>query len=217
MKDRADLAVILASGPGTRLIQRDDINQDKGALMLAGRPLHAHVSGRIAPQAERLAVITTEIPAWAGELADGVDVLSDKPADGGRSRGQAGALVVALETAFKMGEDSLVLTVPVDAPFLPDDLYIRLAGALYASGAGAAIASTRGNLQPTFGLWRAALYEDVAHVVEHERVRSLQDLAGMARAVEVMAWDDVTFPPPFFTINTEDELRVAEDLAKLGI
>lgn len=216
MKDRADLGVIFTGLHNTRVIQRDESRADKGRIELAGQKVCARVADRLGPQVEHLGVVSNEVPQWMDEIPEGTAHIVDDVMIGGRSAGPAGALVAALRAALAYGEDAVVLTAPIDSPFLPDDLYVRLAGAMYASGAGAAMVSTRGKLNPFFALWRAVLCEDVAHVVEHDRVRSVEEIAGMARAVEVMAWDDVTFPPPFFAINTEDEIRIAEDLAKLG-
>lgn len=215
MTPKADLAVIYAGGHGTRLLEPGQTRRDKGALDIAGTPMFAHVAGRLAPQAERLAVIAPEPPDWLGALPAGTRHLADRLGEGGRPAGPAGALVIALRAGLEIGEDALVLTAPIDSPFLPPDLYESLAGALEASGAGAALVSTRGKLHPVFSLWRAALADTVVSLVEAEKIRALHQIAAACGAVEVMAWDDVTLPPPFFNVNSEDELSVAQDLARL--
>ncbi len=215
MRARADLAVIYAGGRGTRLFASEADGTDKGTALIAGRPLYAHVAARLAPQAARLAVIAPQRPDWLSEMPDGARHLSDALGADARPAGPAGALVVALKAGASFGEDATVLTAPVDCPFLPLDLYARLSAALESSGAGVAIVSTRGKLHPVFALWRAALAEDVRALVEEEKIRALFKIAANVPAVEVMAWDEVTMPPPFFNINTVEELEMAEDFAQL--
>ena len=215
MKPRADLAVIFAGGRGTRLFQSEAESADKGAALIAGSPLYAYTASRLAPQAARLAVIAPTRPDWLDQLPEGTRHLSDALGDDKRPTGPAGALVLALQAGAEIADDALVLTSPIDSPFLPLDLYERLAAALHASGAGAAIVSTRGKLHPVFALWRAALAEDVRKLVEGEKMRALFKIAANVSSVEVMAWDDVTMPPPFFNINTSEELEMANDFANL--
>jgi len=215
MTDRADLAVIYAGGHGTRLLRVGEARRDKGAIEIAGRPLYSHVAERLAPQGKQLAIIAPEQPDWFSQLPKGTAHIADAAGANKRPTGPAGALVEALRAGNTIAPDALVLTAPIDSPFLPDDLYVRLREALDASGAGAALVSTRGKLHPVFSLWKASLFERVQTLVEVERVRALHLIASQIGAVEVMAWDDVKLPPPFLNINTEDELMLAQDLAHL--
>ena len=215
MTDRADLAVIYAGGHGTRLLRVGEARRDKGAIEIAGRPLYSHVAERLAPQGKQLAIIAPEQPDWFSQLPKGTTHIADVPGANKRPTGPAGALVEALRAGIAIAPDALVLTAPIDSPFLPEDLYVRLREALDASGAGAALVSTRGKLHPVFSLWKASLFERVQTLVEVERVRALHLIASQIGAVEVMAWDDVKLPPPFLNINTEDELMLAQDLAHL--
>ena len=215
MTDRADLAVIYAGGHGTRLLRVGEARRDKGVIEIAGRPLYSHVAERLAPQGKQLAIIAPEQPDWFSQLPKGTAHIADAAGANKRPTGPAGALVEALRAGNTIAPDALVLTAPIDSPFLPDDLYVRLREALDASGAGAALVSTRGKLHPVFSLWKASLFERVQTLVEAERVRALHLIASQIDAVEVMAWDDVKLPPPFLNINTEDELMLAQDLAHL--
>ena len=215
MTDLADLAVIYAGGHGTRLLKIGESRRDKGAIEIAGRPLFAQVAERLAPQGKQLAIIAPERPDWFSQLPEGTQHIADVPGANKRPAGPAGALVAALRAGNSISPEALVLTAPIDSPFLPDDLYARLREALDASGAGAALVSTRGKLHPVFSLWKASLFEQVKSLVEVERVRTLHLIALQIGAVEVMAWDDVKLPPPFLNINTEDDLLIAQDLADL--
>ncbi len=215
MTDRADLAVIYAGGHGTRLLRIGESRRDKGAIEIAGRPLFAHVAERLAPQGQQLAIIAPEQPDWFSQLPEDTMHIADVPDANKRPAGPAGALVEALRAGLAIGPEAVVLTAPIDSPFLPEDLYARLKEALDASGAGAALVTTRGKLHPVFSLWNASLFEQVQTLVEVERVRALHLIASQVGAIEVMAWDDVRLPPPFLNINTEDDLLIAQDLANL--
>lgn len=216
MKERAHLAAILAGGRDSRLVSTGAVDEDKGAIDVVGSPLYSHVVDRLIPQADALAVVAPERPDWFDALPEGARHIPDATSSDGRAAGPSGGLLAALKAAGEIGEDAVVLTTPIDSPFLPDDLYWRLGAALEASGAAAALAASRGKLLPTFGLWRASLADQVADLLEDRRNRSLHNLVKSLDAVEVMAWDDVTLPPPFFTVGTEEELVIARDLVRLA-
>ncbi len=213
MTNRADLAVIYAGGHGTRLLRTGETRRDKGRIEIAGRPLFARVAERLAPQGRKLAIIAPEQPEWFSYLPEGTTYIADAPGADSRPAGPAGALVEALRAGASIAPDALVLTAPIDCPFLPEDLYVRLKEALDASDAGAAIVSAHGKLQPVFALWKANLFGRVQNLVEMERVRALHRIAAKINAVEVIAWDEAKRPPPFLNINTEDDLLIAQDLA----
>ncbi|MCF6328361.1 MAG: NTP transferase domain-containing protein [Henriciella sp.] len=205
--------MIYAGGHGTRLLRIGETRRDKGSIEIAGRPLFAHVAERLAPQGRKLAVIAPEQPEWFSYLPEGTKHIADASGADNRPAGPAGALVEALRAGASITPDALVLTAPIDCPFLPEDLYLRLKEALDASDAGAALVSTHGKLQPVFSLWKASLFERVQNLVEMERIRALHLIATQVNAVEVMAWDELKRPPPFLNINTEYDLLIAQHFA----
>jgi len=130
-------------------------------------------------------------------------VLLDDPAIPGPLAGVASAL----RFAAGRGADA-VLTIPCDAPFLPDDLPERLAQSLTA-GAGVALARSDGRLHPVCALWRTGLDEALAAYAATGRGA----LMGLADAVGWTAADWPTNPiDPFFNINTPEDLQRAEAL-----
>jgi molybdopterin-guanine dinucleotide biosynthesis protein A len=113
--------VILAGGRGRRMG-----GVDKGLQELRGRPLLAWVIERFGPQVDELLINTNQNGDRYAVF--GHRVLADQIPD------FAGPLA-GLHAALTAATHSLLATVPCDAPFLPDDLVLRLLQALTASGA----------------------------------------------------------------------------------
>ncbi len=137
--------VILAGGQGRRMG-----GADKAMLPLAGRPLIAHSIDRLEPQVERLAISANGDATRFAALR--LPVLPDT-----RSEGPLSGILSALDWAAPLGATAVV-SVPVDAPFLPPDLVPRLILAGEGAG-GCALARSGGHDHPTFGLWPVALRE----------------------------------------------------------
>ena len=130
-------------------------------------------------------------------------VLLDDPAIPGPLAGVASSLKFAASRGAEV-----VLTIPCDAPFLPDDLAERLAEALQ-SGQGVALARSAGRLHPVCALWRSGLDAQLAAYAASGRGA----LMGLADAV---SWTAVDWPAepldPFFNVNTPEDLQKAEQL-----
>ncbi|MCZ8078468.1 MAG: molybdenum cofactor guanylyltransferase [Rhodobacteraceae bacterium] len=188
--------VILAGGQGRRMG-----GADKAMLALAGRPLIAHVTDRLEPQVERLAISANGDAARFAALR--LPVLADL-----RSEGPLSGILSALDWAAPLGATAVV-SAPVDAPFLPPDLVPRLILAGEAAD-GCALARSGGNDHPTFGLWPVALREPLRAFLasgEKTRVRSFADAQNAARA-------DFPDDGAFANLNTPEDLAAAA--ARIG-
>lgn len=133
-------AVILAGGRATRLG-----GADKGLLPLAGEALVAHVLKRIQPQVGKILINCNRNAEHYAQF--GCMLVPDRIA------GFPGPLA-GLHAACHAAETPLVLTVPCDSPFFPDDLAARLAAAL---GDGEAAVASSGRREPVFALYRRSL------------------------------------------------------------
>jgi molybdopterin-guanine dinucleotide biosynthesis protein A len=192
--------VILAGGAGRRLG-----GADKALIDLGGRPLLAHVAARLAPQCGALALSANGDPARFAPF--GLAVLPDPPGLAGA--GPLAGVLAGLGAAAAAGF-SQVLTAPVDAPFLPGDLGVRLA----AAGALPALAATgtdEADLHPTFALWPVAAAEALAQALAAGR-RTLRTVAAGLGAARVVFPD----PSAFLNINTPADLAAARQLAEVG-
>ena len=186
------LGVILAGGAGRR------IGGGKPLVMLAGRPLIAHVIARLDPQCAALAINTNDP---AGLAALGVPVIADG-VDGGQ--GPLSGILAAMDWAASQGAPR-VLTAPVDTPFLPRDLAARLAEAQ----APIALAATDDGVQGTCGLWDMGLRMALAQALADGR-RKVSEFA-MAQGAVTVRFDAAD---AFLNINTPDDLAAAK--AMLG-
>jgi molybdopterin-guanine dinucleotide biosynthesis protein A len=169
---------------------------DKAMLTLAGRTLIAHVTDRLEPQVERLAISANGDAARFAALR--LPVLPDL-----RSEGPLSGILSALDWAAPLGATAVV-SAPVDAPFLPPDLVPRLILAGESSG-GCALARSGGNDHPTFGLWPVALREPLRAFLasgEKPRVRAFADAQHAARA-------DFAGDGAFANLNTPEDLAAA--------
>ena len=185
------LGVILAGGESSRM------GRDKAFVLLAGRPMIAHVAERLRPQVDALALAGGAAPERFAAL--GLEAFADAQ---GEKLGPLAGVVAALDHAAARGF-SHVVTAPCDAPFLPLDLVARLA----ASG-GAAVVELGGKFEPTFALWPAS--------AAGEARRLLGESAGpmaLARAVGALA---VSFldGADFANVNSRHELARAENRLK---
>jgi molybdopterin-guanine dinucleotide biosynthesis protein A len=184
--------VVLAGGEGRRM------QGAKAGRMLGGRALLDRALERARSYSSVIALsVRTPGQTPAGDMP----LLTDDPGLPGPLAGVASALAFAADVGAPA-----VLTIPVDAPFLPDDLALRLEQAL-APGVGVAVARSGGRLHPVCALWRAGL--DAALRTYAATGRGA--LMGLADAV---GWAAVDWPveplDPFFNVNTPEDLAAAE-------
>ncbi|MCB6176727.1 molybdenum cofactor guanylyltransferase [Rhodobacter sp. Har01] len=195
--------VILAGGQSRRMG-----GGDKGLLLLAGRPVLAHVRDRLAGQCRRLALNANGDPARFAGL--GLPVLPDVlPAGVEDSPGPLGGVLAAMDWAAGLGATEVV-TVASDTPFLPLDLVARLAAAgPFAVAAGATEAGPR--LHPVCGLWPVALRPALAAALAAGERRIGQWAQARGAAVAVFP---AAVPDPFLNLNTPQDLTAAEALLR---
>lgn len=186
-------AIILAGGEGSR------IGGDKPARLLAGKSL--------AERAEAQALIWSDVAAIAirssGQVRPSrLSALADDPG----VEGPLGGLAAGLRFARERGCDA-ALTIPIDMPFLPEDLADRLSADI--GNACAALASSGGHLHPVCGLWRVSTLESLANYVGSGR----RSLRGFAEAVGFRAVEWPNSPiDPFFNVNSAADLAKAEQI-----
>lgn len=134
---------------------------------------------------------------------DGFGVVVD---DAGLE-GPLAALAAGLRWARAQGVDFL-LTLPCDAPFLPDDLAVRLRSCATRTGSQVVVPASAGRLHPACGLWRTAALEHLPDYIASGR-RSLIGFAGHVGLV-AEEWAAPAGRDPFFNVNTPADLAHAE-------
>ncbi len=161
------LGAILAGGESRRF------GSDKADALLDGDTLIARVRASLEAQVDAVVVV------------GGTPGIADRPHAG---LGPLGGLNAALHHARAEGYD-WVVSVPCDAPLLPDDLVARL----LADGPSYAAA------MPVIGRWPAALADRLDAFVATDPRRSMR---GWAEAVEAVAVD----VGAIVNVNTPDDL-----------
>ncbi len=188
------VGVILAGGQSRRM------SVDKASVLLAGRRLIDHVEARLAPQVDHIVI------SGRSDYGTGHSVVPDR-ADGPTGPA-AGLWAAAHWLRSQQPSVTRFLTVPVDGPFLPYDLYDVLAATGPCAVAVSKSDSGTGLYRhATFGLWPIPrVLEELADVGTGKG----PSLHGLARA---SAASEVAFPPHLlFNINTQDDLAEAEIL-----
>ena len=192
--------MLLAGGRGTRMG-----TVDKGLQPFRGATMAEHVLARLAPQTAQLAINANQ--NLARYAAFGAPVWPDDLA------GFEGPLA-GLATGLSRCTTPLLLTVPCDSPFLPQDLAARLHAALLAEQADLALAETlepdaggalRVQPQPVFALVRTTALPHLARYLESGG-RRMDGWYGAIRVARVR-FDQAQ---DFRNINTLQELQQYE-------
>ncbi|MDX5364499.1 MAG: molybdenum cofactor guanylyltransferase [Pseudazoarcus pumilus] len=180
--------VLLAGGQGSRMG-----GVDKGLVELHGRPMAAHVIGRLGPQVDELLINANQNAERYA--AFGHDVFPDQIG------GFAGPLA-GLHAALSRASHPLVVTAPCDSPFLPGDLVSRLKAGLDAVGADLAVAKTFDQAHPVFCLCRREVLPHLADFLESGG-RKIDRWYATLKVVEVNFDDEEA---AFRNINTREDL-----------
>lgn len=195
------IGTILAGGLARRLG-----GGDKALRMVGGQTVLARLIGRMTPQVTRLILNANEDAARFGEFGLPVvgDDLPDRP-------GPLAGVLAGLDWTARFAPDvQWVVTVPADAPFLPEDLVVRLHAV--RGEATLACAASGGRTHPVVTLWPVALRHDLRRALV---VDDLRKVGAYVRRHDpaVVEWP-VEVVDPFFNVNTQVDLEEADRLAK---
>lgn len=174
----------------------------KALKHLAGRPLLAHVLDRIAPQCQAIVLNANGDPGAYETF--GYPVLPDVVAG---FAGPLAGVLTGLEWLHQTREADWLLTVPTDAPFLPDDLVTRLLAGI-TEDAEIAVARSDGRTHPVVALWHRTLLQPLRTALVAQDIRRIDRFTAGRRTVHV-DWPTAG-GDPFLNINTPEELEAAE-------
>jgi molybdopterin-guanine dinucleotide biosynthesis protein A len=178
--------IVLAGGQGRRMG-----GTDKGLKALRGKPMVEWVLARLAPQVDEVVINANQNPEIYGKF--GYRVVADEIS------GFAGPLA-GLHAGLKAAKHALVVTVPCDSPFLPEDLVSRLRRSL--GERDLAVAKTGDQPHPVFALVRKTVLPGLEAFLAGGG-RKVDAWYAALQVVEV-AFDDQA--DAFRNINTLDEL-----------
>jgi molybdopterin-guanine dinucleotide biosynthesis protein A len=179
--------IVLAGGQGRRMG-----GVDKGLQLLRGRPMVEWVLERLAPQVSELIVNANQNTQTYEKY--GHRVVRDEIA------GFAGPLA-GLHAGLKAAKHPLVVTVPCDSPFLPQDLVLRLKNSLGEKDL--AVAKTGDQAHPVFSLMKREVRESLEAFLAAGG-RKIDAWYAALKVVEVSFDDEAD---AFRNINTLEELR----------
>ena len=193
--------VVLAGGRSSRMG-----GGHKAAVYLDGSTLLERVIERFAPQVDRLLVngngAVVLPPGVKGSLI--ADTVGNFP-------GPLAGLVSAFEYLERENTAvEAVALVPCDGPFLPRNLVARLAAAMANEQTVVACTRYRGEIQPTFSLWRRSVAAAAAAELRDRRRGGFKGLLGRLPA-SFVDWPDAPVDP-FFNVNEPADLDRARRL-----
>ncbi len=196
------LGLILAGGRARRLG-----GGDKALVEVGGRAMLDHVIAALAPQVASLVLNANDDPARFARW--GLQVVADEVPD----LGPLGGLLAGMRHAkAHLPAVRYILTVPVDAPFLPPDLGRRLGEAMPGEGVTIAVAQSGGRLHHVIALWPVGLEAALTDALGIG-VRRVEAFAA-AQGVHVVDWPLAGYDP-FMNVNTPADLAHAHKILKL--
>jgi molybdenum cofactor guanylyltransferase len=198
---------VLAGGRALRMG-----GHDKALLAIGGKPMLRRAIDRLAPQVGTmilnangdparfsgydLAVVSDPVPGFAGPLA--------------------GILAGMRWAQAHRPAARWIVSVPTDTPFFPDDLVIRLVGAVGHHETMIALAKSGNRIHPVFGLWPVALADDLEASIRDEELRKVKVWARRHPVAEVIFHgpmiEDIEIDP-FFNVNSPEDVETAEVIA----
>ena len=194
------LFLLLAGGKSRRMG-----GGDKNLILLADRPLLAHVIARAVPTGVPAVINANGDPQRYEEF--GLPVVADV-IDG--FAGPLAGVLTGLEHAREAHPQAThVVSLATDAPFLPTDLWPRLEAALTA-GADMAQARSGGRRHPVFAAWPVSMAAALRTALVDEGLRKIDDFTARYEcAVVDFAPEDAAAPDPFMNLNTPEDLAAA--------
>lgn len=184
--------LILAGGRGTRMG-----TVDKGLQLFRGQTMVQQVLARLTPQVGRVIINANQNLERYKEL--GLPVVPDQIA------GYAGPLA-GLHAGLSRCETDYLLTVPCDAPLLPDNLAQTLSAALLAADAELAMVVTgdekKPERQPVFCLMKKTVLPVLSNYLQ-QGGRKVDAWAVMQKCITVYFEDAAAFT----NINTKEQLQ----------
>lgn len=207
--------VILAGGRSRRMA-----GERKALVLLDGEPMLSRVIKRLKPQVERV-LLSCEPEDKSGD--ESVDESGEDPGD--RALSGFGCTLVADKVASHRGPlaglystllylheqqlDGGLVLCPCDAPFIPLTLVGQLQKAAQDAPGTVAVISYEGVLQPTFSLWQPHHLPAIkTAVLDHQQGGLKYMLQALPHTV--IEWP-VAQPPPFYNINTPEQLASANE------
>jgi molybdopterin-guanine dinucleotide biosynthesis protein A len=197
--------VILAGGKGSRLDGKGKYSQQ-----LLNKTLLDHVFIRMSVQTNKIAVNFHDKNLDVNK--EYVLVYDKFKSHIGPLAGIHAAISHCIESSQK--NSHLVVTVPVDTPFLPLDLIARFKNKIESSMADVIVACSGDRYHPTVAMWRISVMKKLEYCIQNN-IRKI-DLFTKELDKSYVNWNVERYDP-FYNINNHNDLKIAETMIKNNI
>lgn len=194
MADKHDqiTGVVLAGGEARRMG-----GQDKGLIMLSGKPMIEHVTSALSMQLNNIVInANRNIERYS---LYGFPVIKDA------YEGFNGPLA-GMASCLKEIETDYMLTVPCDSPFIPSDLVSRMHDSLREENSEIAVADNGERMQPVFSLISRELLPSLERYLA-DKQRKIDIWFQQHRLSKVDFSDK---PRTFINVNTAEDIASIE-------
>ena len=194
----------MAGGRGTRLDGKGKYSQ-----ILFNKTLLEHVIDRLSTQTSNIAInFNKDKP----EIRKKYMIILDKYNNVGPLAGIHSAISFCIDN-IKIKE-GLVVTVPVDTPFIPYDLISRFENEIERSKSNIVVACSGDRHHPTIAMWKTSVIEKLENSIKNN-VRKIdlftKELKKSYINYSIKKYD------PFYNINDYRDLKYAENMIKKNI
>ncbi len=199
------ICVILAGGKGSRLDGKGKFLTKLGDLTLL-----EHVYRRIINQTSKVAINFNKKQTKLFNIKE--DIIYDFFSE---DVGPLAGIHCALKYSYeKYGKESLVCTVPVDAPFLPLNLINKLLKNIKQNNNEIVVSKSNYRIHPTTAIWKARLFPEIESAIKKD-IRKI-DIFTKKFSISTVTWKVKKFDP-FFNINNYEDLKIAENMLKKNL
>jgi len=189
--------VILAGGQARRMG-----GQDKGLVMLNGKPMIEIIIDAFKPQTSRLLINANR--NHDHYLKYGFDIVADELS------GFCGPLA-GMASALQTIDTDYLVTAPCDSPFIPHDLVQRLADALDNKSAEISVAHDGQRIQPVFCM----LNKSVLQSLKNYLAAGDRKIDRWFKQHDFAIADFSDKPETFDNINTHEDIEKAVTKLKI--
>ena len=191
--------VIMAGGKARRMG-----GKDKAFIKLQNKPILSYIIEKISTQTDNIVLNSNNNPVDFLKFKIEVipDVISGHP-------GPLAGILTGMEWSYKKNKKiEWIVSLPVDSPFFPDNLVMRLYESAKKNNKLIAVASSLGRTHPVFAIWNMSLRVKLK-ISLNNGVRKIDQFTENFNP-SVVYFEDKH--DPFFNINTPEDIKLAEKI-----
>ena len=134
------------------------------------------------------------------------DTISNHP-------GPLAGVLTGIEWFYKNNKKiKWVVSVPVDSPFFPNNLFNKLYESVIKSKKLIGVSSSNGRIHPVFSIWNISLMQPLQEALNN----NIRKIDLFTKSYNPAVVDFSSSVDPFFNINTPEDLIIANNLFSKG-